>query len=150
MTSSPRTRAAAAVAPLSAALLVLSLTGCTSVGDLLQQEASHEFPTRADLAAEWGKDAPWVPADATAISTRESTAGDPASLIAVSAADLDPAQCAEVDRESAPIFALEGTPDIYKTDHVFACGSWAVVATDDGWYGWTPNDPDEQAQSPKS
>ncbi|MFS0866190.1 hypothetical protein AB3M83_02495 [Microbacterium sp. 179-B 1A2 NHS] len=147
MTSSLRTRTALAAAPLAAALL-LPLAGCSAVGDLLQQEASHTFATRADLDRQWGKDARWLPTDATAITTHESTAGDPASLTAASEATLDPARCAEVDRQSAPVFTLEGTPDVYKVDQVFACGDWAVIATDDGWYGWTPNHPDEQAQSP--
>ena len=33
-------------------------------------------------------------------------------------------------------------------EHVFAGGTWSVVPTDAGWFGWTPNHPDEAAQSP--
>lgn len=146
MTSTPRPRAAAA--SLAAAVLLVSLTGCSGIGDALRQEASHEFATRDQLVKEWGKDAPWLPDDATSIVTRESTAGDPASVTSGSATGLDPSLCAETERRSAPTFALEDTPDVYKIDRIFACGEWAVVATDDGWYGWTPNHPDERAQSP--
>lgn len=148
MTSTPRSRAVRATAPLAAAFLLASLTGCSGIGDALRQETSHEFATKDQMVEQWAKEAPWLPSDATSILTREATEGDPASLTAVSGTELDPAQCVEVERASAPTFALENTPDVYKIDRVFACGSWAVVATDDGWYGWTPNDPDEQAQSP--
>ena len=147
MTFTPRTRTAT-TATLAALLLLVPLAGCSAVSDVMHREAAHEFATRAELVDGWGKTAPWLPADATAILTRESTAGDPAVLSAAGAADLDPAQCVEVDRRSAPVFSLEGAPDVYKTDRVYACGDWAVIVTDDGWYGWTPNHPDEKAPSP--
>lgn len=133
--------------PLAAVLLV-SLTGCSSIGQVLRQEAAHEFESQGQLVTQWGKDAPWLPADATSIRTYEATDGDPASLTAVSDADVDPARCAKAERGSAPTFAIEDTPDVYKIDRVYACGDWAVVPTEDGWYGWTPNHPDERAQSP--
>lgn len=138
----------AATIPVAALLLIGSLAGCSAVGDALQREASGSFDTREELVEEWGKEAPWLPADAESIVTRESTAGAPASLSALSASDLDPGQCAEVERRSAPTIALEDAPDVYKIDEVYACGDWSVVATEDGWYGWTPNHPDERAQSP--
>lgn len=150
MTSTSRSRAGRATAPLAAAVLPIALTGCSGIGDTLRHEASHEFATKDQLVEQWAKEAPWLPSDATSIVTREATDGDPASLTAVSDTDLDPTQCAEVERASAPTFALEDTPDVYKIDRLFACGAWAVVATDDGWYGWTPNDPDEQAESPSA
>jgi hypothetical protein len=150
MTSTPSRRAARTALPATVLLLVMPLVGCAAVVDALRGEAAAEFDTRADLVDDWGKAAPWLPADATDIVTHESTEGDPASLRAVSATALNPAHCVEVERESAPMFTLAETPDVYKIDRVYACGDWAVVATDDGWYGWTPNDPDERAQSPAS
>ncbi|WP_210098914.1 hypothetical protein [Microbacterium phyllosphaerae] len=36
------------------------------------------------------------------------------------------------------------TPDPYKAKTVFACGDWSVVASDDGWFGWTPNSEEER------
>lgn len=148
MSSPTRTHAVAAAAPLAAALLLVTLTGCATIGDVFTRQASHAFATRDELAREWTKEAPWLPADAEAIVTRESTAGDPASLIAISGEALSAELCTEVERQSAPHFTLEGAPDIYKIDRVFACGDWAVAATDDGWYGWTPNHPAEKRQSP--
>lgn len=150
MTSTPRLRAARVAAPVAALLLLAPLTGCTQIVDAMRGEATLEFASPKELGDEWAKDAPWVPADATDIMTRETTDDDAASLIAVSGTALDPAQCVEVDRQSAPMLALPGTPDIYTIDRVFACGDWTVAAVDHGWYGWTPNHPDEKAQTPVS
>ncbi|RUQ98270.1 hypothetical protein [Labedella endophytica] len=129
------------------AVAALALSGC-SLQQTLQKESSGTYADSAALSAEWDKTAPWLPADATDISVHESTEGDPASLLATSDTDLDLSKCAEVDRQSAPTFAIDGAPDAYKIDTVFACGDWAVAPTDDGWYGWTPNHPDEKAASP--
>lgn len=136
------------IAAVSAALLVPSLTACAAVGDALQREATHEFDTREDLVRDWAREAPWVPADAESIRIRESLGGEPASLAVSSSSDLDPTMCVDVERKSAPTLVLEKTPDVYKIDRVLACGDWAVVQTDDGWYGWTPVHPDERAASP--
>jgi hypothetical protein len=48
------------------------------------------------------------------------------------------------------VYALKDAPAVYEMDKVFACGDWSVVRTDDGWLGWTPNAPDEAAESPAS
>jgi hypothetical protein len=143
-----RRRARTALALSATAAAALALSGCGSLESVVHRESSSTYDDAAQLASDWGKTAPWLPVDASDISIRESTQGDPASLVAVSGSALDPAQCAEVDRQSAPTFALDGAPDVYSFDRVWACGDWAVVPTDDGWYGWTPNDPDEKAASP--
>ncbi|MEL5990109.1 hypothetical protein ACOKGD_07545 [Microbacterium phosphatis] len=147
MTSS-RTLRMTAAASVAALLLLPSLAGCAAAEAALQQEASHEFATHDELVKGWKREAPWVPADAQSIRIRESLAGEPASLAVVSESDLTTDLCAEVERKSAPTIVLEKTPDVYKIDRVFACGDWAVVETDDGWYGWTPVHPDERAASP--
>ena len=148
--SSTRSLRTAAAIPCAAVLLITALAGCSAVGDALQREASHQFATRDALVDGWEKKASWLPADAESIVTRESTMGAPATLTAVSTSDLDPDQCAEVERRSAPTIVMANTPDVYKIDRVLACGDWAVVETEDGWYGWTPNHPDEKAASPAS
>jgi len=150
MSSTTRKRAVAVTAPLAAALLLVTLTGCADIKDTITRQASGEFATSADLAAQWNKQASWLPTDAVSIITRESTATDEASLTAVSESELDPQQCAEVERRSAPLFHIDGAPDVYEFDRAFACGEWSVVPTDDGWYGWTPNDSAEREQSPAS
>lgn len=141
----PAAFALAAVVP--AALL---LSGCSLVDEVLHHERSVEFATAADLTTEWSGSAPWVPDDATDIRIREKTEGDVVTILLTSVADLDTSLCAEVERRSAPVFAVEGAPDVFKLDEVWACGDWAVVPADGGWFGWTPSHPDEQAASPSA
>jgi hypothetical protein len=131
---------------LTAAVSVVALTGCAGIGDALQNESSVRFDTTAEVTAQWDKTAPWLPEDATGIRIRESVQGDPAVLLSTSAAELDPALCVETERKSAATFSEEWSPDSY-VDTVFACGDWAVIPTGTGWYGWTPNHPDEKAAS---
>jgi len=126
------------------------LSGCSIVDEVLYHERSVEFETAADLTTEWAGSAPWVPGDATDIRIREKTEGDVVAILLTSSAALDDTLCAEVERRSAPVFAVEGAPDVFKTDQVWACGEWAVVASDGGWFAWTPSHPDEQAASPSA
>jgi hypothetical protein len=129
--------------------LAIPLAGCAGLNDLVQNESSAQFESAEDLEQSWGKSAPWLPSDATAINVRESTAGAPAILLTRSASALDPSVCTETGRQSAPTLQAEWSPTDVYVDRVLACGDWAVIATDDGWFGWTPNDPDEKAASPQ-
>lgn len=144
MNLTPRRTVAALALTLIAAT---TLTGCGSVTNLVNKEKTGEY---ADVAAleDWDGTAPWIPSDATDIRTHESTDGKVSVVLLDSATELDPALCAEIDRESAPAFSIDGAPNVYKTDRVFACGDWTVAPAKAGWYGWTPNDPDEKEQSP--
>lgn len=144
MTTTPK-RPLLLLAALSA-LAVTALTGCTPILDTLQNEATRSYPSSAELVDQWSKAAAWLPDDATQISIRETPDADPAVLLASSATALDPGLCVEVERQSAPVFSVDGAPEPF-VDRVFACGDWAVIPTDVGWYGWTPNHPDEKAAS---
>lgn len=129
-------------------LAAFGLTGCTAIAEQLHHEASHTFSSTTDLAGNWNRSVPWLPADATEIRTHESTTGDPAILRADTKTKLDPARCAEIDRQSAPTFDEPWSPKSVYVDKVWVCGDWAVIPTDNGWFGWTPVDPDEKALSP--
>jgi hypothetical protein len=127
-----------------------ALSGCSTITEQLQNERSSQFESTTDLEERWDKTAPWLPADATDIRTHESTKGDPAILSATTDAALDSSLCAETPRQSSPMFAQPWSPadkDVF-VDAAFACGDWTVIAIPGGWYGWTPNDPDEKAVSP--
>lgn len=140
-------RAAALGALLTPVALVA--TGCTSlVDELVHKEKDLTFADRAALRDGWRGDAGWVPADATEITGTASTDSAVAAILVQSREELDPALCAQTSRRSAPVFALEGAPDVFEMDTVYACGEWAVVATDGGWLGWTPSNPAEEAASP--
>lgn len=67
-----------------------------------------------------------------------------ASLLVRSDQRLDPSQCVEVERLSAPQYDVAGAPEAYEFARAYACGVWTVIPTDTGWYGWTPNSPREQ------
>lgn len=123
------------------------LTGCTTISDVLYHQESNRFASADELTEDWDKTAPWLPEDATDIKTHESTTGPPAILAATTATALDPTMCAEVTRESSPEFVQSWSPGDTYVDSVWACGEWAVLRTDNGWFGWTPSDPDEQAKS---
>jgi hypothetical protein len=129
------------------AIAAVALTGCSAVTDLLYKESESTFFDAAELRSDWGKadSVAWLPDDATDISIRESTEGDPA-VMRFSSVD-GPADCVETDRLSIPVFVDEWTPDdddIVKIDTVWACGDWAVAAIDGYWLGWTPSAPGEQ------
>lgn len=131
-------------------VLALSLTGCSMVTDLLHDETESEFADHAALQKDWPRadSAKWVPDGATVIHVRESGDGTVAILGFTSDAELDPERCVETDRLSAPSFTDDWAPAKVFVDRVFACGDWAVMATDDGWYGWTPSAPGEQEVAP--
>jgi len=130
-------------------LLGLSLTGCTAIDNVLHKEASESFSSEKQLADGWDNTAAWVPADSIDIRIQESTDGTVAVLRAATTAALDPAACAEVERKSIPVFEQTWTPADILADRAWVCGAWTVIPTTDGWFGWTPNDPDEKAQSPQ-
>lgn len=138
-----------ALALVGIALAGVALTGCSAIEEAFSRQESRTYDTLAD-AREDGVDAAWIPADATGIRlTRTTDAGAAnATVLLESARELDPAVCAEVSRQSAPTYSIEGAPDVYKAETVYACGAWSVLAADGGWYGWTPNHPNEQTQSP--
>lgn len=136
--------------PLSAAIVIASLAlgGCSDLANQLQPTKDADFSSAQDLAENWNQPAEWVPADATEIKTQEASAGGPAILAATTDTELDASLCSETDRQSAPVYSEAWSPEDVYVDSVFACGNWAVMKTDTGWYGWTPNDPDEKAVSP--
>ncbi|NYE18421.1 hypothetical protein [Microbacterium immunditiarum] len=136
---------AAAVAGLAA----LALSGCAVIDELAYHQRSSSYEDLAAAPDSSPAHAAWVPDDAHSIRITESTQPDAANAVVLvtSSSPLDPELCAEVDRQSAPSYAVDGAPDVYRADTVFACGEWSVVSSEDGWFGWTPNHPEERAQS---
>jgi hypothetical protein len=135
---------------IAAAALVTAATlaGC-SVADTLQNETSSEFDSVTALTKKWDLPVAWLPADSTDIHTHSAINGDIAIVGVTSSAALDPAICAVTERKSGPVYEQDWSPNPY-VDIAWACGDWTVIGTDDGWYGWTPNDPGEQKASPTS
>lgn len=145
------TRPLVRVAALGAVLIPAALlaTGCTSVIDrFVHHQMDLSFEDRAALQDGWDRETEWVPADASRITGTASTDSTVAAILLRSDEALDPSVCAETPRSSAPVFALDGAPDVFEIDTVYACGDWTVVPSADGWLGWTPSNPAEQAASP--
>jgi len=139
-----------ALAVAAGGALTLTLSGCTAIQEAFSQEITTEFASANDVADRWDTEVPWLPADATEIIAKEKPDGEVSALMAHSPSPLAPETCVEVDRRSAPTVNVDTAPDVYGHARVFACGTWSVIPTDDGWYGWTPNSADEMAQSPSS
>ncbi len=127
----------------------VALSGCAVIDELAYHQRSSSYEDLAAASESSPAHAEWVPDDARSIRITESTQPDAANavILLTSSSALEPEVCTEVDRQSAPSYTLDGAPDVYKADTVFACGEWSVVPAEDGWLGWTPNHPDEQAQS---
>lgn len=139
------------ILPIAAGVAIaLSLTGCSAVTDLLHNETASEFDDLEAFTDEWPRaaSAAWIPGDAEQIRVRESGNGDPAILGFTSGSPLDPTECAETERLSAPSFAADWAPEDVFVERIFACGDWAVMETGDGWFGWTPSAPGEQEVAP--
>jgi len=130
---------------LAAAASTLALTGCSAVEDMIYGEQTHQYDNMNSLEADWtqAETVGWMPDDASDIRIRESTDGSVAILGFDSDSDLAES-CVETERLSGPTFGDDWAPKKVYVDTVFACGAWAVIPTDDGWYGWTPSAPEEQ------
>lgn len=131
------------LAAASLLLATVALSGCAELTDQLRNESSKTFESADELHGNWGKEAPWVPADAADITIRENV-NAPAAILGFSSATPLDDSCVETKRQSGPAFAQDWVPDWTTQDSVFVCDEWAVMPTDDGYFAWTPIDPDEQ------
>lgn len=118
-----------------------TLAGCSVVDSVLHKQSTESFDDGAQLRKGFERTPEWVPDDATEITLRTSTidAASDAVILLQSTSALPEDACVEVPRSSAPSWGLEGAPDVYEIDTVYACGDWTVAAADGGWLGWTPN-----------
>lgn len=137
-------RAALAV-PALVVIGMIGLTGCSAYEALVHKQSTATFDDVEALDDGAELDAGWIPADANAITVRTSTseAASDAVILVTSESDLV-GECAETERLSAPSWVLDDAPDPYDAETVHVCGDWSVIPTGTGWYGWTPNSPEER------
>ena len=139
------TRTALAAPALIVAGL-LALTGCSAYDSLVHKQSTSTFEDAGAFADGAEVDADWLPTDATEITVRTSTLEDAAdAVVMLTSSSPVSGDCTETERSSAPAWVLDEAPDPYTAKTVFVCGDWSMIATDDGWYGWTPNSDDERA-----
>lgn len=132
--------------PALIAVGLISLTGCSAYDSIVHKQATSTYDDAEAFGEGTAVAADWVPTDATEITVRTSTIEDaPDAVVLLTSGSELPDDCAEVERRSAPAWALDDAPDPYKAKAVFACGDWSVMTTGDGWFGWTPNSQEERA-----
>jgi len=135
----------------AASIALVAIPACSVVDEIVYQRHSSSFENVSALNDDGHIAFTWMPEDATSIrvldSTREGVT-DTSVVLVDSASELDPMICAAVDRQSGPSLSIDGAPDVYALDTVYACGNWTVAPAPGGWFGWTPNHLDEEAQTP--
>lgn len=136
MNSRTSTSATTALAAMTGAALVLGLTACANIDDLVHQRHQESFPTYAAAAEGWvGVDIPtWIPSDATDLRSVAST-DETVSVVRVTTDTPLEGDCTVVDRHGIPAFAVDWSTDAWP-DTVWRCGDYEVMSMDDGWLGW--------------
>lgn len=141
-----------AIVPL-AILALAALSGCSAIVDAVHSESETHYDDRAALVEASVPalgDAAWLPDDASDITLRVSTKTGvtPNAVIGFATASTsDLGGCTQTERLSLPPYAVEWGPvdtDLVAESSVLSCGEWVFVATDDGWFGWTPSAPGER------
>jgi hypothetical protein len=132
-------------------LVLLPLTGCAAIMDVVHSESESHFDDGAalfDSGALSANEATWLPTDASDITVRESTKSDVTATAVIGFSSTSALiGCELTDRMSLPSYAVEWGPkdtEIVAETIVQSCGDWVFIATDDGWFGWTPSAPGEK------
>lgn len=124
----------------------VALTGCSAYESLVHKRTTSTFDDVSAFREAGEVEADWLPGDATEITLRTSTVDEAAdAVILLTSASPLVGGCTEVERYSAPSWTLDGAPDPYDDETVFACGDWSVIETGTGWFGWTPNSDEERS-----
>ena len=136
MNDRTQTSATTAFAAACGALLVLGLTACTGIDDLLHNQHSETFATYDAAEEGWvGVGIPsWIPDDATDLRSIAST-NEQVAVIGVTTNSPLAGDCTEQERHGVPAFDADWVPDTWP-DTVSVCGEYEVMAVEDGWVGW--------------
>ena len=128
--------ATTAAAAFTGAALLLGLTACANIDNLVHQRHEESFTTYETAASGWvGVELPeWVPADATDLRSVASN-DETVSVIRVTTDSALAGDCVSVDRHGIPAFDVPWSTDDWA-DTVSLCGDYEVQPTDDGWLGW--------------
>ncbi|MDF2580590.1 MAG: hypothetical protein K0S49_2169 [Microbacterium sp.] len=124
-------------AALGMAAILLTLSGCAAIETVAYGSVESTYETAKELAQARGEAPAWLPADARELTRVVSTRAEAESIVFSSDTGLA-ADCAEVERLSAPTMEITSGPDVYAIDRVAVCGEWAVAENDGTYYAWTP------------
>ena len=128
--------ATAAASAFGVGILLIAVTGCTQIDNLLSQQHEEVFTTYQQAERDWvGVDVPsWIPDDATDLRNL-ATFDETVSVIRV-VTDSDLAgECAPGDRSGIPVLEADWSTQDWP-DRVQRCGDYEVMPMDDGWLGW--------------
>ena len=131
--------ATTAAAAFGCGILLIALTGCAQLGDVLHKQHREHFDTYEHAADAWvGVDMPdWIPRDSTEIRNLATTDETVSVIRVVTDSDLA-GDCATAPRLGLPQLSADWAAEEWETlpAEVAVCGDYEIVATDDGWLGW--------------
>ena len=136
----------AATAAFAVGAVLIALTGCAQISDVLSNQHREEFATYEEAVDGWvGVDIPaWIPADSTDLRNL-ATVDETVAVVRVVTDSKLPRTCQLVPREGLPQLAVDWSTQKWP-DEVQRCGDYEVMAMDDGWLGWFQAD--EAGQTP--
>jgi hypothetical protein len=136
MTRSSFDPASAAATAFAAGILLIGLTGCSQIANLIAKQHEESYPTYEAAARDWvGVDIPgWIPEDATDLRNL-ATNDETVSVIRVVSDSPLPADCTTEDRHGIPTLAANWSTQSWP-DEVQVCGDYEVMPMTDGWLGW--------------
>ena len=138
--------ATAATTAFATGIVLIALTGCAQIGDVISKQHREDFPTYEAAADGWvGVDIPdWIPDDATDLRNL-ATLDETVSVMRV-VTDTDLAgSCETAPRTGLPQLAADWSTEVWPDD-VQRCGDYEVMAMEDGWLGWF--EAEEPGQTP--
>jgi len=136
MTRSSFDPATAAAMAFAAGILLISLTGCSQIANLIARQHEESYATYEAAERDWvGVDLPgWIPEDATGLrnlATNDETVG----VIRVISDSPLAGDCTTEERRGIPTLAADWSTQAWP-DEVQRCGDYEVMPMDDGWLGW--------------
>jgi hypothetical protein len=124
-------------AALGLVSIMLVLGGCSAYEATVHGRAETAHASATSLASEHPDVASWLPPDATSITVVNSTRAEDTTTISYDS-DTAPDGCETVPRTSAPTMAVDADVDVYSTDSVLLCDTWAIAQDAGTWVAWTP------------
>jgi hypothetical protein len=123
-------------AAFAGGLLLIGLTGCAQIGNLIAKQHEESFAGYETAEHDWvGVDIPdWIPSDATDLRNL-ATFDESVSVVRVVTDSGLAEDCATEDRRGIPALAADWSTQEWPAE-VQRCGDYEVIPMPDGWLGW--------------
>jgi hypothetical protein len=128
--------ATVAASAFGAGILLITVTGCAQIDNLLSRQHEETFTTYAQAERDWvGVDIPhWIPDDATELRNLATFDETIAVIRVVTDSELA-GDCVADERVGIPALDVDWSTQDWP-DEVQRCGDYEVIPMDDGWLGW--------------